>query len=526
MRQRSARLYSVDALARETMLLTAEPRLKPVASLPVPRVEIGQHWESLDAVRRPIWEWEAPRLDEVRNVSVRQASMQGAATTVCTRIVWGSVHVVTKRGGAYELPLTDEFLIRNYFLDDGEIPDMAAGLWQLPANLHNSYQRIFGYQVDLVTGRLCPLPKKALDNPELFYPSEDGFAPRAIRDGDVIVRVPLRLLVCVTLGCATERNDFEPSGALGAARLYPMTLLLTNRDLDVAEAEIYIERPAATAQCHMEGEQMTPTIGGVFFTDRNGPLNQLGPLPPFPYWDNFFDYYMVTPSVGESVVMVRSGVGERMKQDAVRRVRRSEQGAVHQAARAIHKMAGQGEFDNLHLAPKMVAPAEVVRRNPNMASTMREIAMAPFCIHDCLHTHVRWGTAATNKSACGWSGTAENPGEPSQIPGAPLVPPNQEVTIKLLTPSSFRYTAKIRKPAAAQWQPIFHHGSAYALTIDRPTELKIRVGLQATQADYLGDRLRMSWAMLYWSLRYFPVGDTVVERLQLSETELRALRTL
>jgi hypothetical protein len=200
--------------------------------------------------------------------------------------------------------------------------------------------------------------------------------------------------------------------------------------------------------------------------------------------------------------------------------------APPRATRAIHKLGRQGEFDNLHLAPKMVAPAEVIRRNPGMASTLREIAMAPFCIHDCFHTHFRWGSAATNKSACGWSGTAMDPGEPNQIAGVPLVPPNQDVSVTLLSPSGYRYTARIQKPTAGTWQPIFHHGSAYAIHIARMTRALLRVTLEALKADFLGDRLQESWALLYWSLRYTPVGSGAIERLQYSDTELNALRAV
>jgi hypothetical protein len=247
------------------MLLTAEPRLKPVVALPRATVEVGEHWQRLEAVRRPIWEYEAVGLDQVRNVSVRQASAKGAPAAVCERISWGVVSIATKRGGAYDLPLSDDFLLSTYFLDDGEIPELAAGLWQLPTNLHNSFQRLFGYQVDLASGRLCPLPKGALSHPELFYPSAEGVTRQEVNHGDILVRVPLRVLVCITLGCATERNDFEPSGALGAARLYPMTQLFANRDLEAAEAEIVLERPSQAEHCHIDGEQMTSTIGGIFF---------------------------------------------------------------------------------------------------------------------------------------------------------------------------------------------------------------------------------------------------------------------
>ena len=93
-----------------------------------------------------------------------------------------------------------------------------------------------------------------------------------------------------------------------------------------------------------------------------------------------------------------------------------------------------------------------------------DIAMAPFCEHDCLHTHTRWGIPdpkipLSNK---GFDGRA-----PHQIAGAPLVPANQTVFISLTTPSSCRYRAVARGPIRPGTFSVFnHHGSGYALAID------------------------------------------------------------
>jgi len=159
----------------------------------------------------------------------------------------------------------------------------------------------------------------------------------------------------------------------------------------------------------------------------------------------------------------------------------------------------QGEFDNLHIAPRMVAPLPVLKAYPAEPSFKR-IAMAPFCVHDCLHTHWRWGSANTDKQSLGWQGM-----QPFARAGAPLVPFNQKIIVELAAPNSFRYRAEVHAPIqGGQWQVIFHHGSAYALTINKLGKLaKLgQFGLLTLGGEAPIERSGSNWAMFYWHLRY------------------------
>jgi hypothetical protein len=168
--------------------------------------------------------------------------------------------------------------------------------------------------------------------------------------------------------------------------------------------------------------------------------------------------------------------------------------------RVVKKVPRQGEFDNIHMAPKMKLPAAILRKLPS--NWPRDATMAPFCVHDCFHLHWRWGKPhqlAPNgpKWVLGWSGDT-----PYREAGAPMVPPNQDVSIKMLSACSMAYTARINAPVAGRWQIVMHHGAAYALSYTLlPNWLPyLNDGLTPDlQGEVLGEG---KWANFYWHLRY------------------------
>ena len=96
---------------------------------------------------------------------------------------------------------------------------------------------------------------------------------------------------------------------------------------------------------------------------------------------------------------------------------------IYESSSDFDKLAGQGAYDNLHLAPRMKFTSKVAT-----GPTIPDIVMAPFCINDCFNTHTRWGTlnGGLPESNQGFSGRV-----PYQVSGAPLVPGNQTVWISL-----------------------------------------------------------------------------------------------
>jgi hypothetical protein len=153
------------------------------------------------------------------------------------------------------------------------------------------------------------------------------------------------------------------------------------------------------------------------------------------------------------------------------------------------KLDMQGEFDNLHLAPGMIY-------DPLIGPKETFIKMAPFCVHDCFHTHFRWGNflktvtnlPRSNKGFVGrlpyggtfpknWKlpGGGDLPDDQKDSSatgdGKPLVPNDQTVKIGLTGSSTVRYFAKTApgfgsgSVKAGTWTVFNHHGSAYALGI-------------------------------------------------------------
>ena len=141
------------------------------------------------------------------------------------------------------------------------------------------------------------------------------------------------------------------------------------------------------------------------------------------------------------------------------------------------KQPRQGTFDNLHLAPRM--KAHQVIGTPQMTDpkwqssldTLDTLRMAPFCEHDCMHTHWRWGLAfklAPNQLPIqGFDADADakfaGTGKPYRVLGNTMVPLNQDVDIAFGGNQQLIYTARIVDSAPGVWQPVYHHGSAYVL---------------------------------------------------------------
>ena len=419
--------------------------------------------------------------------------MRDMRMSVCREIQWRDVKI-NHQGRTLSLPLTEKFLLQTHFLAEGTIPESNAGYWQLPMELDQSFQRLFGYEYN--AGQLRPIEPTEITSPQFMEPPL--FASSGHARGRANQATPLRILVVMGLGCVKERNDFEPGGVLGAARLIPHFMLVANQPVESMEATVQLEREALTAHTRMDNEEMSPKLSAALFTDRNGNLT------PNPTWDNLFDYYWIDPLLRTEMNVVRRD----------RPFARERAGLVNEAfakpasrgtanfayrPRTVRKVPRQGEFDNIHLAPRMKLPASVVAKLPK--SSPSEVTMAPFCIHDCLHLHWRWGEPGNGlkppKWVRGWSKIA-----PYREPGAPMVPHNQDITLTLMEDCKVAYTARVSSPEASRWQVIMHHGAAYAISKTILADLTpklfdaLTTNLQAETAK------EGPWTHFYWHLRY------------------------
>jgi hypothetical protein len=196
------------------------------------------------------------------------------------------------------------------------------------------------------------------------------------------------------------------------------------------------------------------------------------------------------------------------------------------------KWARQGEFDSIHLAPRMLADLLVFRGDLSAeTSTLSEIMMAPFCEHDCLHTHWRWGAnwadsrmAKLLRNPQGIKGFApgndakfSGTGVPYAEFGAPMVPLNQEVSISFESEHVFNYAGSVAKNVVpGVWQPVYHHGSAYALSIADPLVSL----LVSVFTGCLFDQVAGQFSEFYWTLRFQDTMDGPLERLVIDDVDV------
>jgi hypothetical protein len=273
----------------------------------------------------------------------------------------------------------------------------------------------------------------------------------------------------------------------------------------------------------MDGEEMTQDLGVAFFTDSNVPS-----LIPNPFWGDLFDYYDVNPLPGPYVCAVPwKDKSRRFVPTSV--IVTSDDPVLESGdptppgpiivGKKISKTGGQGEFDNLHIAPKMVLRPENVTSHhipKEKLAGLDRITMAPFCFHDCLHMHLRWGAADGDAQNRGW----QDEETPNALAGAPLVPPNQRVTLNLMSPTSFEYTAEALGVRAGSWQIMLHHGLGYALNA------KYRINVVRGGVNHGSISVsKGDWALMYWNLRWYPSQNGIqYERLSWAQGDLPKLR--
>jgi hypothetical protein len=348
---------------------------------------------------------------------------------------------------------------------------------------------------------------------------------------------PARVLIVLSLTTCKERASFEPGGVVGFARIYPHLMVLANIPLQKIEGSIHYDRPASTSARGPDGRPDTAgscckgydstdgVIDCILVADVN--TDDTKPPVPMPFWSNLFAYYQPQAYdhfANRRFKMVRPDLTSPRQIDeddcVVRHV--TPPGST---VGEVHKEPRQGEFDNVHLAPKMKlvrVSAMVFQPRPGQSQEISftvdrdkmrldDISMAPFCAHDCLHTHWRWGKPGTAKWVLGWDATG-----PYKVPGAPMVPQNQAVEVWFAARNAMTYHVTVSPPAGASfiqpytWQVLMYHGSGYAVAMDAWLKKAVDVGfhLLAPPPDFRGEDgsiispLDSSWSLLYWWCRY------------------------
>jgi hypothetical protein len=286
-----------------------------------------------------------------------------------------------------------------------------------------------------------------------------------------------------------------------------------------------------------------------------------------PIWNNFFDWYEPEPDHEDFQAVTLAGPGGVFEKKisvlhfpAMELVPKTEPIRVEPHRRKpepgkqnpryvrhdVTKVPRQGEFDNLHQAPKMFLADALLNRPDNKKRFaahqpdagepgkpgasgsswgLEHVTMAPFCVHDCFHTHWRWSQDFKFDFVAGWGPNFD----PYVKFGAPLIPDNQSLNIKYDRPGTVAFTSTIHGPEAGRWQVANHFGSAYALKLLKPSEKiftnSINLMAQLLEEPLIeGVNLNVSWTRFYWRLRYGGTDDQPMERLKVTAAERDFLR--
>lgn len=525
-------MATLDQVLRYSMFSQAGTSVplsdQSVVPFPKPAIPKGKIDDD-DAVRQPIWHFDhdaGATPNRITNLTCISRGMGKGRMLVASEVAVERAGIVSVQGAAIDLPLTPQFLLRKGYIRNGKLRPGASFLYPLAAETDLSMSVTFGYDFKDGAGTSpAVIPEDARDSLE-FMPAP-GKEPGKVTIGKGqkarVVAAPLRVIVCISFVTAKERADFEPGAILGAGRVWPHVLIMANRDIAESSCSIHVKRPVThdirdigRDFDHSLHADMNTTIESSFYADNNT-LIQLGPGAPSPYWDDLFAWYEVGVNAGTGTIRA---VDALEKGGAITRaVSVLDSTQLAYVARDTPRVAGQGAFDNIHIAPTMRSPRATV--HPGVG--LDRIYMAPFCEHDCLHAHWRWATHNTVKPVLGWSKVSSDPripGQPYLVAGAPMVPANQSVSITMTSPSSFRYDAKAvgtdgvnRSPAipSGTFSLFFHHGMAYAISLSslkiQTLDSLIDANAIARNEPGVGATATIHTPIRYWRLRFG--GDDV-----------------
>lgn len=512
--------------------------------------------ESID-VRNSTWDWsfDASEGPEIRNLCCRTDA--GERPCVLERVQWRNPAVNTDFVQSLNLPLRREFILKTYSSiggSGGYDPDL------LDDRSESSLQVVYGFQYSHADQTVKPLTgPDAEADPDFdsedflsdFMADPPEFEPREVGSGERI-RVylrPVKFLFVVELICCEVDNRFEPTGAGRVARFFPRSYLLANVPCSVRDATTRLLRCEHAQHCD-HGQHGVPAEAqdgatheyhsGLYADSNHAPILKSN-IPP--KWPHFFNYYSFDDRRRYHVVKSRA-TGERQDSSSLMRFTKNPVDPFEPVL--VVKVPRQGAFDNVHIAPAMIAP-EVIRRKrqegPDGAHwhTLEKIMMAPVCHHDCFHMHWRWGAGLHQfeelRYLKGWN--AE--GAYREI-GAPMIPPNQDLYIQCPQSHEVLYTVEVEDLAPAmRWQVFLDHGAGYIVGMEDQfslfdfTRVAAEVVLKGTNIGTMDVEPSVnlkSWAMFYWNMRYVNLApfnwDTLapLERLQFNDGQLQALADL
>jgi hypothetical protein len=554
-----------------------------------------------------------PALHEVNTITCRVRDEEYREYVVLDKLAFGSspygnpsqfdpcVRAVAEFGETtrnLELPLTEEFRVATFKTHQGYFGG-GSPRWRVPGFEDVGFLHVFVFDYNMFCDSISPVSARELGDPALdelakfrgaaqrLVPGrEDGFDPLSSLFQDnlfepltpaeglsvllsgtsgelleyAVAAASMRIVVICSLSLWKEGTNYSPGGAGGSARIFPHIMTKSTFPLSAVLATVQMQRPSATkivgggtCSCHEMLEEIKPLL--VTDADSANVQDIMPPLSPAPalFWNNLFNYYYAVDSPSDVFYQtpIRAVCAERLARDtadnpdAAPLIERKRWRNQTRVTRQVY----QGEFDNIHLAPRMslkdAAFVEVdgtqwpLDDADRAAYGLDAIPMAPFCVHDCFHMHWRWADYAGYEQygyTPRWA-MSDNHYRPCATPGATMIPPNQDLWLWLLNPSGFNYAGAAFFPAADEWQVFCHHGAGYAVHTGSPMKLARNLDLQdfvirsqgvfsdlpdGHAADGDGSNAKfydadknlikptVSWAAFYWHIhRYFPSSNSM-----------------
>lgn len=549
---------SLDEILGDTLLFTAArgAKIEPVEvtgpfTCPDPKPRMPAEGADDEAIEwrlrhNSIWHWihhgAAPGAFLDLTVRSRGMGMEYRhPVKVCDAVVLDHVRVQREGEiGWLDLPIEDRFVIRRYYSHTGRVEEGGTGLWQIRLGADPSAMIVLGYELgpdgirplsgDVGTDELPFMPEKTTPRGFEFIAGER-------RKAWVCVG-PSRFVVAFELVVCREDNTYVPPGAIGFARMFPLVWVMGSENLQRVEAQVTVQRPKH-GMTHGDPTMDSEVIALVTADANQDHVPIIPDDKHIPYWQDFFEYYDTDPATTfasrepESFDHVLQRKAEVTLADARHKRKRTIERCVFRLSPGLRpdlrvvgdslKWPRQGQFDNVHLAPRMRLDFE----QGGHRLSLDDIVMAPFCIHDCLHMHSRWSSMHHDKHLLGFDGFT-----PHRVPGAPTVPSNQTVFATFPSRSTLRYRAVAEPASAGQWQCFLHHGFGYVIDT-WPAETVPVLGLEFSGRGALGlveaavvanawsfdepfsDMPDTSdgWARLYWRLRFGGTDSEVAERL-------------
>ena len=425
---------------------------------------------------------------------VTHAGGHTMAMGVLEEVTWEDPVVRFTGGATATLPLRTAYLLGSFQSAGGRIGHHAHPVWRLESDHDTGTAAVFGFDL---SNPAAPTPLRRFED---F--SRDAPAGRGAR----------ALVVCELVLCQS-RADFEPTGLLDAARIYPIAEIIADGQADIQMA-VNLRRADRSAMDHgwFGGGNHIPSV----YTDRNEGDGRMafvasrvvGGSTLLPSWENIFDYFDRNASraalravgVDPALTGTRTNGTDR---EIVNRVTGSY------GSSTVTKLPRQGEFDNVHIAPQMEVSLGSV---PVLFSGLGPIgvSMAPLCAHDCFHMHWRWGRGYIREHNLGWG-----PSGPYTEAGAPMVALNQKVEIELPAGhAGIRYRANSTRQRGGDWAVVMPHGAGYALQLRfDPVAFLPRLlsmlpvamsPLTRAILAWVASNPDRAWAWIYFLFQYMP----------------------